>query len=448
MSPVGAGPATDTRVQPADPATSTAAAVAPTPASTGRAASARTEPVSYRYEAFDADRTIQRGVVTATDRSDAANRVRSLGLRPLTITEHRTPLFSRELRLPGSAPKVKTRDLAVFARQLSTMVGAGVPIVTALEVLAGQTSSPQLVEAIDDITRGLRSGDSLADAMGRHPSIFDPVFAAMVGAGEASGSLDQVLGRLSVTLERRVAVTSKIRSAMGYPIAVLSLTGLIVIGMLLFVVPVFVSMYDQLEGELPVATQVMVGLSSALRGNFLLILAAVVGLVVGFRRWRRTEGGQDTWDRLVLQLPIVGSLVRRAAMARFARTLAVLARAGVPILDGLELAGRVVKNRCYVAAVERVSDLVRKGSPLAEPLEDEPLFPPLASQLVAVGEQTGELDTMLDLMGGYYEDELDHTVDSLSSLMEPALMIVLGVVVGGIVITLYLPMFRLIELIQ
>ncbi|MCP5032634.1 MAG: type II secretion system F family protein [Actinomycetia bacterium] len=408
----------------------------------------RVAPSTYRYEAFDSDHGIHRGQVAAIDHQDAVGQIRALGLRPLTVTIERPPLLSRELSLPGSTPKVKPRDLAVFSRQLASMLDAGIPVVSALDVLHGQTSNQVLAEAIGDVKHALRSGDSLSMALSRHPEVFDPVFAAMVGAGEASGSLGDVLSRLSFALERRVAIRSKIRSALGYPIAVLTLTGLIVVGMLLFVVPVFVSMYDDLDGQLPLATQLMVGISDILRGNPVIFAVVVIGLPVGFRRWKRTEGGARALDELVLRLPLVAGMVRRAAMARFARTLAVLTRAGVPILDALAMGAQVVGNRAYAEAIGRIGVQVTRGSTLAEPLADEPLFPELVGQLVSVGEQTGELDTMLDLMGNYYEDELDHTVDSLSSIMEPALMTILGITVGTIVLTLYLPMFRLIEYIQ
>lgn len=408
----------------------------------------REAPRTYRYEAFDADQGVRRGLLIAVDHQDAVGQVRALGLRPLTISVERQSLMSRDLSLPGSVPKVKPRDLAVFARQLAAMLDAGIPVVSALDVLGGQTSNRVLVEAIGDVKRALRSGDSLSDALSRHSGIFDPIFCAMVGAGEASGSLSDVLSRLSFALERRVAIRSKIRSALGYPVAVLSLTGLIVVAMLLFVVPVFVSMYEELDGQLPLATQVMIAFSDALRGNPLILGLAVIGLPIGFRRWKKSEGGARSLDGLVLRLPLVAGMVRRAAMARFARTLAVLTRAGVPILDALSMGAQVVGNRAYADAIARVGVQVTRGSTLAEPLVDEPLFPDLVSQLVSVGEQTGELDTMLDLMGTYYEDELDHTVDSLSSLMEPALMMVLGLTVGTIVLTLYMPMFKLIEFIQ
>lgn len=408
----------------------------------------RGAPLTFRYEAFDSDHGVHTGLVTAPSRWEAVRQIRAMGLRPLTVTVERTSVMSRELTLPGSTPKVKPRDLAVFARQLSALLEAGIPVVSALGVLSSQTSNQVLVDTIDDVGRALRSGESLSSAMARHPNVFDPIFSAMVGAGEASGSLGDVLSRLSFALERRVAIRSKIRSAMGYPVAVLILTGLIVLGMLLFVVPVFVAMYDEFDGQLPLATRVMIGVSDALRGNPLLVGLALIGGPLGFRRWHRTDGGRRTLDRLVLRLPVVGGLVARTAMARFARTLAVLTRAGVPILDALTMGSQVVGNGVFADAVDRIGQQVTRGSTLAEPLAEEPVFPALASQLVSVGEQTGQLDTMLDLLGSYYEDELDRTVDALSSIMEPALMMILGVTVGTIVLTLYLPMFRLIEYIQ
>ncbi len=403
---------------------------------------------TWSYQAFDDDRMIQSGAVSAATKEDAAKRIRSLGLRPLTVEKKRQPLLSRELSLPGSKPKVKTLDLAIFARQFSTMVAAGIPLVTALDLVGEHTSSSALVDALDDTRRSVRSGDSLSVAMGRHPHVFDELFTAMIGAGEASGALDDVLARVSVTLERQVAIKSKIRSVLAYPIAVLCLTFAIVVAMLLFVVPVFVGMYEDLEGDLPAPTRIMIGLSEFLRGNVPFIVVAAGAAIYGFLRWKKTESGRRRWDGLKLRAPIVGLMAKRTAMTRFSRTMAVLTRAGIPILDCLALTSRVVENRSYGAAIERVSEEVRAGAPLSTPMEAEKLFPALTSHLVIVGEQTGELDKMLDLLGRHYEDELDKTVESLSSLMEPVLMAVLGAVVGSVVLTLYLPMFKLIELVQ
>ncbi|MCU0274613.1 MAG: type II secretion system F family protein [Acidimicrobiales bacterium] len=380
---------------------------------------ARAKARPFDYRALDADRNLAEGRITSSNEAEAVDRLRRMGLRPLEITPVRTPLLKRELSF-GGGKKAKPGDLALFARQLATMVSAGLPLLRCLEVLRVQTTSPALEAAIIDISAAVEAGETLSVAMARHDRVFDDLFVSMVAAGEAAGSLDLVL----------------------------SLMLLIVFAMLTFVVPVFEKMYADMGGELPLPTKVMVALSDLIRSWLPLVVAGVVGGVVAFRRWRRTPAGRYRWDRMMLRAPLVRSLVERAALARLGRTLAVLTRSGIPVLDALTISSRTVRNEVYARSLLHTAEAVRRGDGLAATLEEDGVLPPMATHLIAVGEQTGELDTMLDAIGGFYEEELDNAIGSFTSVLEPALMGLLGGTVGMMVIAMYLPMFKIIEQIQ
>lgn len=401
----------------------------------------------FDYRALDADRNLAEGRITSANEAEAVERLRRMGLRPLEITPVRTSLLKREFSL-GGGKKAKPGDLALFARQLATMVSAGLPLLRCLEVLRVQTSSPALEAAIIDISAAVEAGETLSVAMARHDRVFDDLFVSMVAAGEAAGSLDLVLRQLATNVERSVSVRKKVKSALTYPVAVLSLMLLIVFAMLTFVVPVFEKMYADMGGELPLPTKVMVALSDLIRSWLPLVVAGVVGAVVAFRRWRRTPAGRYRWDRMMLRAPLVRSLVERAALARLGRTLAVLTRSGIPVLDALTISSRTVRNEVYARSLLHTAEAVRRGDGLAATLEEDGVLPPMATHLIAVGEQTGELDTMLDAIGGFYEEELDNAISSFTSVLEPALMGLLGGTVGMMVIAMYLPMFKIIEQIQ
>jgi len=402
---------------------------------------------SYQYRAFDANRVIRQGLVTSQSEADAVERLRRMGLRPLEVKVVRTPLTKREFSI-GGPKRAKPGDLAIFARQLATMISAGVPLLRCLEVLRVQTESVSLERAIVDISDAVEAGESLSVAMARHDRVFDELFVSMVAAGETSGALDLVLRQLATNLERAVSVRKKVKSALTYPIAVLSLMMMIVVAMLLFVVPVFENIYNDLGGQLPRPTRIMLGASDLLRQWFFLFIGGGVGGVWWFRRWKRTPAGRYHWDRIVLRTPLVRRLAERAALARLGRTMAVLARSGVPVLDSLTITSRTVKNEVYSRTLTRTAEAVRRGDGLASTLEEDGVLSPMATHLIAVGEQTGELDTMLDTIGSFYEEELDNAIASFTSILEPALMGLLGGTVGAMVVAMYMPMFKIIEQIQ
>lgn len=411
------------------------------------ATEARAKARPYDYRALDANRQMRVGQVTSSSEADAVERLRRMGLRPLEVRPVRVPITKREFTF-GRPKKAKPGDLAVFARQLATMISAGVPLLRSLEVLRVQCASPSLERAILDISDAVESGESLSVAMARHDRVFDELFVSMVAAGEAAGSLDLVLRQLATNLERSVSVRKKVKSALTYPVAVLILMCLILAAMLLFVVPVFEGIYADLGGELPAPTKLLLAASDLLRTGFPFV---VVGIGLGvwqFRRWKRTPSGRYRWDAFKLRVPLVKKLAERAALARLGRTLAVLAKSGIPILDALTITSRTVRNEVYARTLVHTADAVRRGEGLSSTLEADGVLSPMATHLIAVGEQTGELDTMLDTIGTFYEEELDNAITSFTAVLEPALMALLGLTVGGMVVAMYLPMFKIIEQIQ
>lgn len=403
---------------------------------------------TFRYRALDAAGTLTTGELVSGDERDAVARIRRLGLRPVEVAPARVGLLEREWSIPGIGNRVGADDLAVMARQLATMVGAGVPLLRCLRVLADQTDHPVLATSLDKVATDVESGDSLSVAVRRHPTVFDPLTCALLRAGETAGALDLVLAQLADGLERTAATRRRIRSALTYPIAVLVMVAAIVTVMLLFVVPVFSGIYEDLGSELPAPTRALVALSTVLTTRLPIALFSIAVVVIGLRRWFATPQGRLQRDRLLLRLPLVGPLLTKSAMARFGRVMAVLTRSGVPVLETLSVAGDNAGNAAVTEAVAEVRRNVGRGETLAENLERMPIFPPMVGQLVAVGEETGALDDMLDVVGGTFEDEVETAVDGFSSLIEPLLMAVIGLTVGGMVVALYLPMFDIIDLVQ
>jgi type IV pilus assembly protein PilC len=403
---------------------------------------------TYVYRVRDKGGRLLEGSLEADSTGLVAARLREMGYFPITIEPRGSTGLQAELHIPGFRQRVKGRDLAVFARQFATMINAGLTMLRALAILSEQTVNPNLAKAVDGLRNDVETGASLSQALARHPKVFNQLFVSMVRAGEASGVLDTVLAQLATTLERQAHLRSKIRSAMAYPVAVLCLVSAIATAMLIFVVPMFKSMYKQVGGTLPAPTQVLLHVSSIFKSDFpILVVVAVIAVVVS-RRALRTEGGRTTWDGLKLRIPIFGRLVHKTAMSRFARTLSVLLRSGVPILESLEITAGAVGNSVLATAVRDVQSAVKTGEPMARPLANHRIFPAMVTQMMAVGEETGALDEMLEKISGFYDQEIESLVDALTSLIEPLLIVFMGVVVGGMVICLYLPMFNIINAIK
>lgn len=343
--------------------------------------------------------------------------------------------------LPG---RVSRRKVALLVRQLGVMVGAGLPLAESLSVLCRQEENRRLRAAVERVARDVESGSSLAAAMNRHPRIFSRLAVAMTSIGETGGRLDQSLLRLATELEKAAAVQQQIRGAFAYPLVVGAIGALVVTVILWRVVPVFSELYEGLGAELPLLTRIVIDASGSFGGWALLGLGVLAGGAAGVARFRRTEVGGAFCDRLGLHIPLFGGLLRQAGISRFCRTLAVLTEAGVPVLEGLEIARRAVGNRYLEAVVADVRPRVEAGSSLADPLRQTGIFPPMVVQMVGVGERTGELDVSLEKVAEFYEEELRRTTATILPLLEPLLILVLGLLIGAIVIAMYLPMWTLV----
>jgi type IV pilus assembly protein PilC len=328
------------------------------------------------------------------------------------------------------------------------MINSGLSLLRALNILSEQTENKKLAETIADVRAEVEKGTSLSAALTKHPKVFKRLYVAMIRAGEIGGVLDSVLLRLAENLEKEVALKQKIKSAMTYPTVVFCLVILILVGMLIFVVPTFKNLYKDLGGDLPLPTRVLIGLSDNAKKFWYLVAGMAVGGAVGIKRWIGTEQGRGKWDALKLKAPIFGALVHKSALSRFSRTLSVLMRSGVPILQSLDIVKETVSNSVMSHAVSDVAVSVKEGESIAKPLERHDIFPPMVVQMISVGEETGALDTMLGKVADFYDQEVEATVDALTSLIEPVLIAVMGVVVGGMVVALYMPMFNIIKLIQ
>jgi type IV pilus assembly protein PilC len=401
-------------------------------------------PETYEYKVRDASGRLTSGTLVADSQELVVNRLREMGYVPLSVAAHRAGV-RREISFRN---KPKLKDLSIFSRQFSTMVNAGLPILKSLSILEQQTESRPLVTALREMRRDIERGSSLSAAMAKHPKVFSTMYVAMVRSGETGGVLDSVLERLAGNLEREVSLRHRIKSAMTYPIVVVCFVGLIMMAMLLFIVPQFKSIYSQLGGTLPVPTRILLKVSDIFKHDFIFVaLAAGVG-IWAFRRYVKTEAGRYQWDRLKLRIPIFGQLYRKTALARFARVLGVLTKSGVPILQSLDVVSETVNNSLMARAIKDVQESVKQGESLARPLARHDLFPPMVVQMLAVGEETGALDTMLEKMAAFYDEEVTAAVDALTSLIEPVLIFIVGGAEGMAVIALYMPMFNIINLIK
>jgi type IV pilus assembly protein PilC len=386
---------------------------------------------------------VQNGEIEAPDRSSAVGELRRRAILVTKIAEKTAPKMS--FKFGG---KVKDKEMAIFTRQFSTMIDAGLPLVQCLNILAEQSESKTLRSVTGQVARNVEGGSTLADALRRHPRTFDDLFTNLVEVGEAGGILDVVLQRLAAYIEKAAALKRKVKAAMVYPCAIIGVAMLVVIFMLTFVIPTFAQMFKDLGADLPLPTKVVMILSDFVRSYILLIIAAMIGAVMALRSYYRTEGGRATIDALMLKLPVFGTLVRKVAVARFTRTLGTLVQSGVPILDGLRITARTAGNKVVEKAVLQCRAAVTEGKTLADPLRTSGVFPPMVTQMISVGEQTGALDAMLSKIADFYDDEVDTAVSTLTSLLEPIMIVFLGVVVGGLVVAMYLPIFKLVTLVK
>ena len=351
----------------------------------------------------------------------------------------------REIALPKLGGGVPPKDLAVFTRQFSVMIDAGLPLVQCLEILGSQQENKTFAKILQQTRMDVEGGSSLADAMRKHPKAFDDLYVNMIAAGEAGGILDTILKRLATYIEKAVKLRAQVKGAMVYPVAVLSIAGIVIAVILWKVIPTFASMFAGLNAELPLPTRFVIAMSNwFVRLLPFLVVGAVLG-VMAFRRYYATYGGRRVVDGAILKTPIIGVIMQKIAVARFSRTLSTLIASGVPILDGLEITARTAGNAIIEDAIMLVRKGVESGLTLAQPLRETKVFPPMVVQMIGVGEQTGALDTMLSKIADFYEEEVDQAVANLLTLLEPVMILFLGVTVGGIIIAMYLPLFDLIS---
>ena len=388
-------------------------------------------------------RGLTTGEVEAPDRMAAVGELRN---RAILVTKIEEKVGGKTVVKLGG--KVNDREMAIFTRQFSTMIDAGLPLVQCLNILAEQSESKTLRAVTANVARQVEAGSTLAESLRRHPRTFDDLFTNLVQVGEAGGILDVVLQRLSVYIEKAAALKRKVKAAMVYPSTIIGVAFLIVIFMLTFVIPTFATMFKNLGADLPLPTQIVLWMSDFVRGYIIFIILGAMGAVYLLRRYYKTENGKSTIDALLLKLPVFGTLIRKVAVARFTRTFGTLVSSGVPILEGLRITARTAGNKVVERAVMQCRAAVTAGKTLAEPLKSSGVFPPMVTQMIAVGEQTGALDAMLNKIADFYDDEVDTAVGALTALLEPLMIVILGVIIGGLVVAMYLPIFRLVTLIK
>ena len=401
---------------------------------------------TFAYKALDPTGTTIQGEIEADDKVAVASQLRSRGLIVVDIDEQgagQGDIFAR-------FKKVKPDELTIATRQFSTMVSSGMSMLRALYVLEEQQDNEKLKEAFASIRKDVEAGLSLSDALGRHPDIFNELYVAMVQAGETGGILEETLERVADQLEKDASLRRQIKAAMIYPAVIGGFAVLVVIALVTFLVPVFVGVFKDFGGQLPAITQVTVSFSNIVTGQPYIIIGVIVAIVWTFRRWKRSARGREQWDRFKLRIPWkIGDIVQKVALARFSRTYSALIAAGVPMLEAIEITGRTSGNKVVEHAMEAVHESVRNGGTISAPMREEPdAFPGMVVQMVAVGEETGALDSMLSKIADFYEDEVAAAVKALTSILEPLMIIVVGGIVGFIVIAMYMPLFKVYDQIK
>lgn len=403
--------------------------------------------LTFRYKARDQAGRAREGTVEGTDQRVVVARLRDLGLVPLSVEEDRTTGLKREIKLPGRGGKIKQKELAIFSRQFATMISSGLTLLRSLTILAQQSENPKLSEVIGKVAKSVEEGESLSEALSEHES-FPRLYVAMVRAGETAGTLDLVLLRIADTMEKDVALRRKVKSTLTYPGVVLVLAVLLTSVMLLFIVPTFVGMFKSLGGTLPLPTKVLLLMSSTLRHLWFIVVLVPIGMWHGYKRARKVPHVRARLDAAKLKVPVFGNLFHKLALARFTRNLSTLLHAGVPILLALEISSDTIDNAVISRAVADVRAAVSRGESVAKPLAQHPVFPPMVVQMVAVGEETGVLDEMLRRIADFYDLEVEATTESLTAALEPIMIATLGGIVGAMVISLYMPMFKIFDLVK
>jgi type IV pilus assembly protein PilC len=393
--------------------------------------------------------TIESGEISANTKDEVIAQLRNRKIIPTLIS----PKTTAEKKLFGGLSfgkaRVKDKDIVVFTRQFATMIDAGLPLVQALDILSTQVENRTLANVLKQVKNDVEAGSTYADSLKKHPRVFSDLYANMVAAGEAGGILDTILGRLAAYIEKAMRLKRKVKGAMVYPLVVSTVAVGVIVVIMVFVIPTFSKMFVQFGGTLPLPTQIVIGMSRFLAGiGGLIILGLLIASIVALVQFRRTEKGKYITDTILLKLPIFGKLLNKVAVAKFTRTLGTLVSSGVPILEGLDITAKTSGNKVIEYSVQEVKKSVTGGKTLSEPLSKAKVFPPMVTHMIAVGESTGALDSMLSKIADFYDEEVDQAVNNLTAMMEPMLMVFLGGAVGFIVIAMYLPIFKLITLIK
>jgi type IV pilus assembly protein PilC len=409
---------------------------------------------TFAFRAMDVAGTSTAGELEAESKAQVSEQLRQRGLIVLDVTEKSQPFKIEDIWRTWK--KVDTRELAVFSRQFATLVASGMPMLRSLSTLEEQTQDDRIKEAIASVRSDVEAGSTLEQAMERQPEVFDRLYRAMVRSGEQSGRLEDSLDRIAYQVEKSDALRRQVKSALMYPTLVLGFAVVVLVAVVAFVIPVFAGIFEELAEEnpeeasgLPLPTQVCVSASEAITGYWFILLPATIALFVGFFRWKRTTRGKDAWDRFILRLPAqIGDVIQKVALARWSRTFAGSVSAGVPMLQAIKLTGESSGNVVLEKAMEDVYDSVKRGGSLARPIQANPIFPPMVGHMVAVGEETGQLENLLSKIADFYEAEVDAKVKALTSLIEPLMIVFVGGIVGFIVIAMYMPMFSLYDKIR
>lgn len=405
--------------------------------------------LTYTYKGRDSNGKVVKGQVDASTESAANNRLRTMGISPITLTEASTGTgLQMEINLAGFGSGVKLKDLAIMSRQMATMITSGLSLLRTLTILAEQTVNKPLAKIIASISREVEAGSSLSDAVAHHSTVFPPIMISLIRAGETGGFLDDSLMSVAKNFESEVKLRATIKSAMTYPVIVFIMAIVAVIAMLLFIVPIFQKMFESFGGELPLPTQILVWLSSIMW--WLVPLLAILGIAFAFwwSKNKNTDAVRKVYDPFKLRIPVFGQLFKKIAIARFSRNFSAMMAAGVPILKVLVIVGETSGNWVMENALRKVADSVRQGKSVAEPLSQESVFPPMVVQMITVGEDAGALEQMLSKIADFYDDEVHAATEQLTAMIEPLMIAFLGIVVGGMIVALYLPIFNIFTLMQ
>jgi type IV pilus assembly protein PilC len=395
----------------------------------------------FIWEAKSKAGSVQKGVMEASSTALVESQLKRYGFTNITIKEEKK---RSALKIPGfGGSKVETKDLVVFTRQFATMIDSGLPLVQCLDILASQQESRTFKDILYKVKEDVESGSTFADALAKHPKAFDELYVNLVAAGEVGGILDTILNRLAAYIEKAMKLKKRVKGAMVYPATIMAVAVIVVGVILVFVIPTFAKMFADFGSDLPAPTKVVIALSNFITRYILLIIGAFIGLNIAIRKYYSTPKGRKVIDTLALKLPIVGPLIRKVSVAKFTRTLGTMISSGVPIMDGLEIVAKTAGNKIVEEAIFKVRQAISEGKTIAEPLAASGVFPPMVVQMISVGEATGAMDAMLNKIADFYDDEVDDAVGALTAMMEPLLMVFLGTTVGGLVIAMYLPIFKL-----